>query len=300
MNESQMTIEDMENWCLTIKAREKFYAFIDAVKSNEGLLDVCQELYQRIDDIVLNKEREQFIKKLNVGERYYRARIVKVEDDKRPETGIGKNHEGKFTGYNEVNSREPIIGISGEGRNNVAGAAYLYVASNSETACMEIKSQLGDLISLATFELNKPMEIIDFATEKEFRHEDTVFHDMNLGEFFTLLMFTYCEPIREYDAYRATQIISDYLRKTGVDGISYKSFLSPGGVNYTFFNSHPDRIKFCDSRILLHKQANHSFWDLNNDVEIMSNRTGTLLNYNEKIANKHKEHLKLNFQFTDK
>ena len=46
-------------------------------------------------------------------------------------------------GYDDINSREPILGIGSEGRNNIAGASYLYIASNPETACMEIKSQFG-------------------------------------------------------------------------------------------------------------------------------------------------------------
>ena len=49
------------------------------------------------------------------------------------------------------------------------GAAYLYAASNPETACMEIKSQFSDVISLATFELTEPMKIIDFAADKLFQ-----------------------------------------------------------------------------------------------------------------------------------
>ncbi|NBH86677.1 RES domain-containing protein [bacterium C-53] len=37
-------------------------------------------------------------------------------------------------------------------------------------------------------------------------------------------MLRFFEPVRGENAYRATQIISDYLRKTGVDGIKYRSF----------------------------------------------------------------------------
>ena len=33
-------------------------------------------------------------------------------------------------GYDDINSREPILGIGSEGRNNIAGASYLYIASN--------------------------------------------------------------------------------------------------------------------------------------------------------------------------
>ena len=113
----------------------------------------------------MGKEKEQFIVELTKNSRYYRARIINAEDDGDLSKGIGKTTEGKFQGYNEVNSREPLLGISGEGRNNISGASYLYLASNPETACMEVKSQFGDLISLATFELTEPLHIIDFASD---------------------------------------------------------------------------------------------------------------------------------------
>lgn len=40
-----------------------------------------------------------------------------------------------------------MIGVSGAGRNNISGESYLYVASNPQTACMEIKPQFSDLES---------------------------------------------------------------------------------------------------------------------------------------------------------
>lgn len=291
MSEKQDFIEMMNDWGFSVNARINFNNFISAVETEDGLISAVQKIYQIIDDIVLEKEASQFKTDLQIGTKYYRARVIDPIDDNSLEKGIGKTLDGKFSGYNDVNSREPVLGISGEGRNNIVGASYLYVASNPETACVEIKSQFGDLISLAEFELTKPLSIIDFASEKTFQRKDTELYGMSMGVFFSELMLRFFEPVRGENAYRATQIISDYLRKTGVDGIKYRSFLSPGGCNFTIFNSHPSYIKFCDSRVLIHKQANHSFWDFNNDTEIMSNRDAKLLVYEQNIAEKHKKHL---------
>lgn len=289
--------ENIENWGLSVNARNRFYNFIDAVEKNEkGLISECQKIYQIIDDIILTKEKKQFEQDLDVGTICYRARIIDPKDDQDTDLGIGKTSDGKFIGYNEVNSREPIIGIPGEGRNNVAGASYLYVASNPETACMEIKSQLGDLISLATFVVKEKLKIIDFSSEKVFNRIDTQFHEMSLGVFFSLLMLRYCEPVEGDNGYYATQLISDYLRKTGIDGIAYKSFLSPGGINYTFFNSHPQKIGFEGSRVLIHKQANHSFWDFNEEKAILSNKEEKMIAYDTKIAEEHRKHLNQRFK----
>lgn len=90
-----------------------------------------------------------------------------------------------------MNSREPIIGISGEGRNNIAGSSYLYVASDPQTACMEVKSTPSELISLAEFELLKDMEMIDFGDKKEFNTNDYDDFGINIRKFISLLMLRY-------------------------------------------------------------------------------------------------------------
>jgi RES domain. len=299
MDELQRFVEDMENLGYSVNARNEFYAFIEAIDSNEKLIKECQKIYHLLDEIVLDKEKNQFFTELKQGTELFRARIIEVEDDNNPDSGVGKTEKGLFTGYNEVNSREPLIGISGNGRDKIAGASYLYVASNQETACMEVKSGYGDLLSLDTFKTNKNMSIIDFSTDKSFQHEDTVLHNMSLGIFFSLLMAQYTLPVKSKKIYRATQILSDYLRKTGVDGIAYKSYLAPGGVNYTIFNSHSHAIKFVNSRVLMHKQANHSFWDFNNKQAIFSNPKNNLMDYDSKIAEEHVKHLSQTFRRTD-
>lgn len=198
--------------------------------------------------------------------------------------------------YDKMNSCEPILGKGRDGRNNVAGLSYLYAASNEETACAEIKSQLGELISLAEFEVKKRLNIIDFSCDKTFEREKSKLHEMSFGVFFTQLMMKYCEPVNDSSEYKVTQLISEYIRKTGVDGIAYKSYLSPGGINYTIFHSHRSLIEYQRSRILIHKQANHSFWDFNNDKAIFSNKDDFQMEYDKKIAEEHKKHLKMYFK----
>ena len=165
MNEADSLMESMNSWGFAVNARIAFNKFIKAIEKENGVTDEVQKIFNIIDDIVLEKEKEQFIVELTKNSRYYRARIINAEDDEDLSKGVGKTTEGKFQGYNEMNSREPLLGISGEGRNNISGASYLYLASNPETACMEVKSQFGDLISLATFELTEPLLIIDFASD---------------------------------------------------------------------------------------------------------------------------------------
>lgn len=155
----------------------------------------------------------------------------------------------------------------------------------------------SDLISLATFKIKKPLYIYDFSTDidKDLNVEDTLF-GMNIKTFFTELMYHYTQPVANKDTYRVTQVISDHLRKTGIDGIGYKSYFCPNGINYTIFNSHPSVIEYCGSRVVLHKRAIHSFWDFNNETAIVSSDTDSLA-YNPKVANQHREHLLQRFKY---
>lgn len=145
MNEADSLMESMNSWGFAVNARIAFNKFIKAIEKENGVTDEVQKIFNIIDDIVLEKEKEQFIVELTKNSRYYRARIINAEDDEDLSKGVGKTTEGKFQGYNEVNSREPLLGISGEGRNNISGASYLYLASNPETACMEVKSEFIEL-----------------------------------------------------------------------------------------------------------------------------------------------------------
>lgn len=156
------------------------------------------------------------------------------------------------------------------------------------------------MISLATFELQQPLKIIDFASDdKKFELEDMKIYGLRLGELFTLLMLRYMQPVRGENTYRVTQIISDYLRKTGIDGIAYNSFLSPGGINYTIFNCHHNRIKFCDSRVLIHRYANHSFWDFNENRALMSNENEERMKWVDDEAEEYKKQLRNRFKFKE-
>lgn len=90
---------------------------------------------------------------------------------------------------------------------------------------------------------------------------------MDLNTFFNSLMFSFCQP--DPEIYHFTQIISDYLRKSGIDGLAYLSFYT-GKMNYTIFNSHKSNIRFDNSKIVSHHFTNEIFWDFNNNDTLKS------------------------------
>lgn len=204
----------MDNYINEMTARHNFYEFINAINSKFDMNCQIQKTLSLIDKIIVSNESTGFKKCLENGTIYYRARIMDPADDNNTKKGPHKTKDKKLIGYDEFNSREPLLGIPGAGRNNIDGVSYLYIASNPETACTEIKSTLGDLISLATFKIKKPLYIYDFSTDidKDLNVEDTLF-GMNIKTFFTELMYHYTQPVANKDTYRVTQVISDHLRK---------------------------------------------------------------------------------------
>ena len=283
-NEYYKQIADaLQNWGLQFNARKRFNSMKNSLESDSSYYD--NEIFKLMDDFVLGNDSDKFEKVVEENTVLYRAREISIDDYGNENKGLKIWHDesGYHTkGYSGNESKEcPLGGISKAGRNNVAGASYLYLASDEATACCEIKTTLRSLISVASFKVNRSLRIIDFATDKIFDRSSSIDKNMSLGRFFTLFMFQYCQPVSDPKDYRVTQILSDYIRKAGYDGVSYKSFYT-GGTNYTIFNSHEKNISFVDSRIVSHQYSREIFWDFNNECIIQSDQ-GDLL-YDKSLA----------------
>ena len=86
-----------------------------------------------------------------------------------------------------------------------------------------------------------------------------------LGRLFTLIMQQYFVPVSDKDKsnYKATQIITDHIRKSGVDGIAYKSAFHNAGTNYTIFNSNRNTFEYVESSVFWYQAQQQSFCDFN-------------------------------------
>lgn len=276
-------IQDMENSRLSFNAHKRFNDTINSISKNSPI-SYDNELFCLIDDIIFDSA-SPFNSTLCKDTTLYRAREIDVDDYEDANKGLSvsvSNNQYTTSGYNMANSVEAPLGIPFEGRNNLSGVSYLHVAEDQVTACTEIKSSLRSLISLAEFIVCKDLKIIDFSKDVAFNRELSKKYDISLGAFFGSLMFSFCKP--DPKIYQFTQIVSDYLRKSGIDGIAYKSFYTCK-TNYTIFNSHKSNIKFQNSRIISHHFTNEIFWDFNN-ADTLKSCNESDCNYNEEKANK--------------
>ena len=218
----------------------------------------------------------------------YRARIVDDVIKEIKEESIIKRDSHTITGYDEINSKEPPLRISSEGRNNLQGVSYLYVAEDEYTALAEVKPKTQDIISIATFKVKKELKSFnlkdDFAPKdvEEFENK----HHVSAAVLMTLVMKAFSSTPSEMTCdYQVTQFVSDLVRKHGYDAISYRSYAS-GNKNYTIFNSCKANIEFMQSQLVFLKSTDYSFAYIN---------SGETVPYNDqrKVANKeHIEELK--------
>ena len=129
-------------------------------------------------------------------------------------------------------------------RMSPAGIPYLYLASDQETTLKECRIDSDEEAIIAEFISTEELQILDLSTNKYFA-SDSIFdpeynHDNTwMNSFWKSFIKEISEPVSEdkedhsYE-YAATQLVAEYYRTKGYDGICFKSSVGPG-KNYVFF-----------------------------------------------------------------
>jgi hypothetical protein len=137
----------------------------------------------------------------------------------------------------------PPVEFSAYNRMSPAGISYTYLCDAIETCLAEIRPHVGNEVWLGSFIIKNDLNLLDL-THIPFFGAGSIFdpdydHDMLWAKWF---MEKFSEeiskPIVPQDTtleYVPTQIFSEFIRKSGYNGIKYKSSQSGKGVNYTIF-----------------------------------------------------------------
>lgn len=127
-------------------------------------------------------------------------------------------------------------------RMNPAGISYFYGSADRDTCKQEIRPKVDDKIVYGLFSTKKDLRIIDLSKVPEI-HAKSIFdpeydHSMNWATMFLEgFVMEISKPIEEGDApieYVPTQILSEYIRKLGYDGLSFNSCITEQ-LNYTMY-----------------------------------------------------------------
>jgi hypothetical protein len=133
----------------------------------------------------------------------------------------------------DIERMKPRRNRAREGRANPKGIPYLYVATHQDTAVAEVRPVVGSYVSVARFALKRDVHVVNCVTDdhrlmayscepEPEERERAVWQDIDRA---------FSQPVTRDDDtadYAPTQIIAEFLRANGLDGVAYGSSLGPG------------------------------------------------------------------------
>ena len=222
-------------------ARILWYDFKDTVFYgnryfvNHELLDVLAEYIS------------QNVLEIETGQIYYRARII--DDTCIDDHMLRKcfcDHDGDAAATKYMGKSNPFKGLTkeasyvppknvkvGEGRANPRYVKYLYVAESPTTAIYEVRPFIYDAVNIAKIRVNNPLKIVNIAVDLDLSNNDETTKEIWV---MGMIQRAFSKPTNNTDDYLPTQVIAEYIRSLGYDGIRFNSSLHYGGVNLTIFN----------------------------------------------------------------
>lgn len=223
------------------KARELWYSFHDEVKYHHRFFPS----HPVLDKLAVFAEQCKLT--VSAGRIYYRARII--DDNALSEHMIAKcyrqdcteeerkwyyNKNNKFKGLSKEGSYvPPNPDLIRDGRSNPKFIRYLYIAESPTTAVFEVRPLLHNAVNVAGIEVKEQLTISNIAVGIDV----DATKDNSVDEWLMYFIQTaFSSSTNNPDDYIASQIIAEYIRHLGYDGIRYSSSLHRGGYNLTVFD----------------------------------------------------------------
>ena len=222
-------------------ARELWYSFHEEVKYLHRYFP-SHPVLDRLSEIAKVCELT-----IEPGATYYRARIIDDaaqsehmivkcygSDCSEEERNWYRNKANKFRGLSKEGSFvPPNPDLIRDGRSNAKFIRFLYMAESPTTAVFEVRPFLYCAVNVAGIEVKEKLSIANIAVDIDMNPKNEKSVDEWLLGF---VQSAFSSPTNNQDDYIASQIIAEYLRHLGYDGIRYASSLHRGGFNLTVFD----------------------------------------------------------------
>ena len=269
MNDIDNDIDNVIEYFSTIafesNTKKAYKEFLEAIKTQSNKKIETTKVFSILEKLVA--EESKFINFINVDEVLYRARIIREMSDLPVLDDSNKYYEG----LDKYDSKEPPLNIGLDGRCNIKGMSYLYLAENEYVAGAEAKLESGDIVSIAKFKVKNKLKIINFNDDVSVLPlgENDKDYKIRTNLLITLIMRQFASSTGSYYDYFVTQYITDYFRKAGFDGLAYMSSQSNGKC-YVIFNSNSNNIEFVSSELYYSNSKQFNLFCLKdkNQVEI--------------------------------
>jgi hypothetical protein len=143
----------------------------------------------------------------------------------------------------------PCAAYAADGRVSPRGVVTLYAATDEATAIAEVRPHVGARVSVAKLHPGRELRIVDCHS----RHAVSPFFGISGTEpqdemAWVNLNWAFARPLYDLtrtELYAPTQIASEWFRRAGFDGVTFKSSLGPG-KNVALFDATSAR-PFCCS-----------------------------------------------------
>ena len=123
----------------------------------------------------------------------------------------------------------------------------MYLCDKIETTYYEVRAVYLDKLSVGQFRILRDLNIVDFSNKINLFYTYTT-SESNISLqgivkrkiLFDRISADLSKPLRRFDTeieYVATQLICEYCKQNGADGIRFNSSLHKGGSNIVLFNS---------------------------------------------------------------
>lgn len=135
---------------------------------------------------------------------------------------------------------KPLTDRAKEGRANPKGIPYLYCTNQLETAIAEVRPWIGSLISVGQFRTMRPLKLISclaVTKPRRFFMKGVPKSDWDKAVWWDIDR-AFSKPVTLSDDtadYAPTQIIAEFFKEQGHDGLVYKSAFA-GGYNLVLFD----------------------------------------------------------------
>ncbi len=155
---------------------------------------------------------------------------------------------------------KPLENSASEGRANPKGIPYLYLSTDKDTALSEVRPWIGSVISAGEFGTNRELRLLDFSVEygkQEHYFLNEPSDEQKIQAVWSHVDNAFSQPVNESDSssdYVPTQVIAEYIKSKGYDGIVFKSSLA-NGHNIALFDLESARLLNC----AIHKVKSLSF-----------------------------------------
>lgn len=221
LNDYDYTIEDKVNYAAPIRSYINIWKDLKENVRKKSRFFTSLESFDKLGLMKPNLE-------LCPNSEFYRARVIPP----------GK---GSLT-TKEMGCPSPES--AAPGRANPLGIPYLYLCQSKETTYYEVRALYLDRLSIGTFKTLKPLKLMDFTKPMSLYLANSLDSDLALEMSKYLLLEKISrdlsKPLRRFDSeleYVPTQLICEYCKLNGIDGIRFNSSLHKGGTNVVLFDS---------------------------------------------------------------